>query len=251
MHAAAKKVFAYYGAWSLLLIAVTVLGNAFSGHGEYGISAHFWLIVTGLPLSLLSLHVVPNGGALAVLVAGLIGTAQWVLVAGVNSRWERWRQLHPWKRSRLKLSRTRLRLLGLTALVAPIAVGFWDLLRHLLRLAQRVGCMVRRACFVMGGHSVCLILSVRGRLGHKHCPPAPSLQQPSSTYPANECRAAPQHSGSTGTAASCAGRRPVTLGRQRFHHDAVRYSRCAAYPRVLQMACLRRNPYYRRMSANS
>ena len=124
MHAAAKKVFAYYGAWSLLLIAVTVLGSAFSGHGEYGSSAHLWLIVTGPPLSLRALHVVPNGGALAVLVAGLIGTAQWVLVAEANSRWEHWRQLHPWKRSRLKLSRSRLRLIWLTALVAPIAAGF-------------------------------------------------------------------------------------------------------------------------------
>jgi len=124
MHTAAKKVLKFYGAWSLLLLAVTVLGSAFSGHDEYGISAHFLLAVTGLPLALLSLHMVPNGGASAVLVAGILGTIQWVLVADANARWEQWRQSRPRQRSPLTLSRAGLRMLWATALVTPIAACF-------------------------------------------------------------------------------------------------------------------------------
>lgn len=124
MHTTARKVFAFYGAWCLLLLAVTVLGASFSGHGEYGISAQLLLIATGLPLSLLSLHVLPNGGALAVLTAGLIGTLQWILVAEANARWVRRSQDHPQKRSLTTLSRTWLRVLWLTALIGPILAGF-------------------------------------------------------------------------------------------------------------------------------
>lgn len=124
MHSAAVKVFAFYGAWSLLLLAITLVGSTFSGHGEYGITAHFLLVATGLPLSLLSLHVLPNGGTLAVLVAGLIGTAQWMVVAEANFRWERWRQSHPRRRSPITLSRAKLRTVWVTAFAAPIAAGF-------------------------------------------------------------------------------------------------------------------------------
>ena len=91
MHRTAKKVAKWYGAWALALLAIAALGNSFSGHGEYGIATHLWLTITGLPLSLLSWHV-PNGTVFGVLVAGLIGTAQWTAVAEANARWEAWRQ---------------------------------------------------------------------------------------------------------------------------------------------------------------
>ena len=74
-----------------MLVVVAALGNSFSGHGEYGVSTHLWLTITGLPLSLLSWYV-QNGTVLGVLVAALIGIAQWTAVAEVNARWEAWRQ---------------------------------------------------------------------------------------------------------------------------------------------------------------
>ncbi len=75
MHRTATKVAKWYGAWAFLSLTIAVLGNSFSGHGEYGISTHLWLTVTGLPLSLLS-WLAPNGTVFGALVAGLIGTAQ-------------------------------------------------------------------------------------------------------------------------------------------------------------------------------
>jgi hypothetical protein len=91
MHHSAKKAAKWYGAWTLALLAIATLGDSFSGRGEYGISIHLWLTVTGLPISLLSWYV-PNGTAFGVLVAGLLGTAQWTAVAEVNARWKAWRQ---------------------------------------------------------------------------------------------------------------------------------------------------------------
>lgn len=91
MHRAAKKVAKWYGAWALALLAIAVLGDSFSGHGEYGVSTHLWLTITGLPLSLLSWYA-QNGTVQGVLVAALIGTAQWTAVAEANARWETWRQ---------------------------------------------------------------------------------------------------------------------------------------------------------------
>lgn len=85
-----KNVLALYGGWSALWLVVAAFGNTFSGHGEYGISAHLVLAFTGLPLGLLSLHA-PNGTALGVAVAGVIGTVQWCAVAELNRRWELWK----------------------------------------------------------------------------------------------------------------------------------------------------------------
>ena len=123
MHRTAKKVAKWYGAWALAVLTIAVLGNSFSGHGEYGISAHLWLTITGLPLSLLSWHL-PNGTILGVLGAGLIGTAQWTAVAEANARWEAWRQTRrPEARSFLS-PRAKLRLLWVSALLAPLAAGY-------------------------------------------------------------------------------------------------------------------------------
>jgi len=86
-----KKVLALYGCWSLLWVAVAAYGYLFTSHGEFGISAHLILAFTGLPLALLSFHIVPNGTVLCVAIAGLIGTLQWVAVAEINRRWECWK----------------------------------------------------------------------------------------------------------------------------------------------------------------
>lgn len=91
MHRVSKKVAKWYGTWALTLLSIAVIGNSFSGHGEYGVSTHLWLTVTGLPLSFLSWYV-QNGSVLGVLVAGLFGTAQWTAVAEANARWKAWRQ---------------------------------------------------------------------------------------------------------------------------------------------------------------
>ena len=123
MHLAAKKVAKFYGAWALALLAIAALGNSFSGHGEYGVSTHLWLTITGLPLSLLSWYV-PNGTVLGVLVAGLIGTAQWTAVAEANARWEAWRQTRRPRTTTFLSPRARLRLLWVSALLAPLAAGY-------------------------------------------------------------------------------------------------------------------------------
>lgn len=123
MHPATKKVAKFYGAWALSLFVIAALGNSFSGHGEYGVSTHLWLTITGLPLALLSWYV-PNGTALGVLVAGLIGTIQWAAVAEANARWEAWRQTRRPRASPLLSPRKKLRLLWVSALLAPLAAGY-------------------------------------------------------------------------------------------------------------------------------
>ena len=85
MKSVTKKVAKLYGGWSLLWLCCAGYGVLFTNHGEFGVSAHLWLIISGLPLSLLSLQIMPNGSVLAVLVAGLIGLLQWSVIAEVMS----------------------------------------------------------------------------------------------------------------------------------------------------------------------
>ncbi len=63
-----------YGAWVILNIVITVFQI-----GDAGVNAHLALIFTGLPTSLLSL-LAPHGTLVAVLIAGVLGLAQWSLV---------------------------------------------------------------------------------------------------------------------------------------------------------------------------
>ena len=85
MKSITKKVAKLYGGWSLLWLSCTGYGLLLTNHGEFGVIAHLWLIISGLPLSLLSLQVMPNGSFLAVLAAGVIGMLQWSIVAEVIS----------------------------------------------------------------------------------------------------------------------------------------------------------------------
>ena len=100
-----------------------MLGNSFSGHGEYGISTHLLLTITGLPLSLLSWHL-PNGSALGVLAAGLIGTIQWSVVAEANARWELRRLSRSLKQTSFLSPRATLGVLWVAALSAPLFAGY-------------------------------------------------------------------------------------------------------------------------------
>lgn len=88
MNTTTKKAATLYGAWVVICVGAAFLGNTFAGHGEYGLSAHFVLTLTGLPFSLMSWRILPNGSVLATSAAGAIGFVQWLLVAEANARWE-------------------------------------------------------------------------------------------------------------------------------------------------------------------
>ena len=75
-----------YGAWATICVLLTAfdLGDAVDGQ--------LLLIVSGFPLALLSLDVVPNGSVLATLSAGVLGCLQWFLVVEANTRFNAWKQ---------------------------------------------------------------------------------------------------------------------------------------------------------------
>lgn len=77
-----KKVALFYGLWVLLCILLSAIGY---GDGKAG---HLYLTFTGLPIALLSFHIIPNGSVFATFFAGAIGWLQWCLVVEVNSRFE-------------------------------------------------------------------------------------------------------------------------------------------------------------------
>ena len=76
-----------YGLWVALCLAGQAVGELTTGNSEIGIAVHVYLIITGLPLSLGSLQVIPNGSLLASGVAGAIGLLQWWGVARLTE-WE-------------------------------------------------------------------------------------------------------------------------------------------------------------------
>ena len=75
-----------YGLWMISCLVGLLAGNLYTGTGEWGISIHLILIATGLPLSLLSLQVVPNGTLLSSGVAGVLGLLQWWAIAELSKR---------------------------------------------------------------------------------------------------------------------------------------------------------------------
>ena len=79
MHRNARLALIIYGSWCVLLLGVAVIGR-----GELALGAHFWLVFTGLPSALLSLHF-QHGSILGVGIAALLGLAQWPLVAQLDS----------------------------------------------------------------------------------------------------------------------------------------------------------------------
>lgn len=86
------KTIKIYGGWVLVCQAVSAYGALFESHGEYGISSHMWLTITGLPSSLLSWFIVPNGTFTGALAAGSLGLVQWAAIAEGVVRWHAWRK---------------------------------------------------------------------------------------------------------------------------------------------------------------
>lgn len=86
MSPATKKIAIYYGAWVLFCVLWAI-----TGYGDSKV-AHLYVALTGLPLALLSFHIIPNGTPVATLAAGLIGLLQWCFLAEANARLEAWRK---------------------------------------------------------------------------------------------------------------------------------------------------------------
>ena len=82
------KVAALYGAWVLSWICIASYGALFNHHGEFGVSAHLWLTLTGLPLSFISWALRPHGTVPGGIVAGVAGLIQWGAIAEVCARWD-------------------------------------------------------------------------------------------------------------------------------------------------------------------
>lgn len=74
-----------YAIWVVALIGVAYYGWFVKGIGEYGVSSHLWLVITGLPSSLVSLSA-QNGSLKGVALAGVLGLAQWYLILKYSSR---------------------------------------------------------------------------------------------------------------------------------------------------------------------
>jgi hypothetical protein len=55
--------------------------------------AHLYLLVTGAPLALFSLHL-PNGSVQAIIAAGALGAVQWTLVGFISAWFERRERRH-------------------------------------------------------------------------------------------------------------------------------------------------------------
>lgn len=77
-----------YGVWAAAFFLIAVYGALFSGHGEYGVSAHLWLTLTGMPLSFVSWGLA-HGSVLGVAVAGAAGIIQWSAISEFWAWWDR------------------------------------------------------------------------------------------------------------------------------------------------------------------
>jgi hypothetical protein len=85
MMPATRKVAILYSLWAMLCISLAAIDYADSMAG------HLLLALTGIPLSLFSLLIVPNGSVFATALAGAMGLVQWCVLAEGFSRWDNWR----------------------------------------------------------------------------------------------------------------------------------------------------------------
>ena len=81
MNSSFKKVAVGYGLWVLLNLLVAVFQ-----FGDGGVSSHLVLLFTGFPAALPSLAL-RNGSLSAVFVSGVLGLAQWCVVAWLYKLW--------------------------------------------------------------------------------------------------------------------------------------------------------------------
>jgi hypothetical protein len=81
VHSRTRRFARFYAVWILiaLMLATIGWGDQKAGHGL--------LILTGFPLSLLSMQLLPHGSVLATLCAGLLGCLQWCVVIELDARW--------------------------------------------------------------------------------------------------------------------------------------------------------------------
>ena len=78
---ATKIAAGIYGAWCAAAVGLALRG------GEYAISAHLWLMLTGLPSALVSLWL-PNASLAGVAGAAFLGFLQWVVLIQIIASWE-------------------------------------------------------------------------------------------------------------------------------------------------------------------
>ncbi len=69
-----------YSGWVLWWLAITYFDV-----GDAGVPGHIWLVITGFPLSLVSL-LLPHGLLSSVLAAGILGAIQWWLLLVLFNR---------------------------------------------------------------------------------------------------------------------------------------------------------------------
>ena len=80
-----KNVIKIYGALVFLWLTVATYGSLFTSHGEYGVSSHLWLTITGAPLSFLSWFFTPHGTFMGTILSGIIGILQWGFIAELSA----------------------------------------------------------------------------------------------------------------------------------------------------------------------
>ena len=85
-HKITKRVAIFYGAWVLVCVFI-----AASGFGDSK-AGHLYAVFTGIPFSILTLEITPNGSVLATLAAGAIGWFQWCSLTELSYRWDAWRE---------------------------------------------------------------------------------------------------------------------------------------------------------------
>ena len=83
-----KKIAMAYGSWVTVFFLIALYGALFFGHGEYGVSAHLWLTITGMPFSFIS-WIAPHGTVLGVVVAGVAGIIQWCAISEFWAWWDK------------------------------------------------------------------------------------------------------------------------------------------------------------------
>lgn len=87
-----KNVITIYAIWVLVWLLVAGYGALFADHGEFGVSSHLWLTISGLPMSLVSWFITPHGTFVGSFTAGILVLIQWGAIAEANAKWDVWRK---------------------------------------------------------------------------------------------------------------------------------------------------------------
>ena len=85
LHRVTRRVAILYGIWVLVCVLLAAVGYGDSKAG------HLYAIFTGIPFSILTLKIIPNGSIVATFIAGVIGWVQWCLLTELSYRYDAWR----------------------------------------------------------------------------------------------------------------------------------------------------------------